>query len=89
MKKYFLDKRSLLNGYFPVHKEGCAFLQDKNTSRYIGSFDSCYAALNRARMINANSDGCYFCIKNCSKFKSKELKFWETPYNLKIVISEN
>ena len=89
MKKYFLNKRSLFNGFFPVHKEGCPFLPDEKNRTYIGSFKTCYGAVEAAEKININSDGCYFCIKNCSKYKCENLQFWKNPKNLKVIFSEN
>jgi hypothetical protein len=89
MCKYYLNKRSLLNGYFPVHKENCPFLPERKNRIDLGKYDNCYDAVNKAQNLILNSDGCYYCIKRCSKYKSENLLNWRVPFNLKIVFSEN
>jgi hypothetical protein len=88
MQKYYLNKRSLLNGYFPVHNDDCPFLPERKFRIYLGKFESCYDALKDAEKIILNSDGCFYCIKGCSKYKSENLQ-WRIPDNLKIAFSEN
>jgi thioredoxin-related protein len=89
MKKYYLSKRSLLDGYFPVHKENCPFLSDRENRIDLGEFDNCYKAVKKAQSLIFNSDGCFYCNKRCSKSRGENLRDWKIPFNMKIVFSEN
>ncbi len=87
MDKYYLNNKPLANGNFSVHKEGCPFLPGFEKRISLGIFDSCYAAINAAKKIRLKSDGCYFCIKECSHFDKTMLR--ERQNTLLIGISSN
>ena len=90
MHKFYLDnKSSQLNGNFSVHKEDCPFLPEPNKRIYLGMFDSGNDAVKTAKIICLESDGCYFCLKDCSDGHKMKLHDWRVPFIPKMVFSEN
>jgi hypothetical protein len=89
MKKYYISKRSSLNGNFSVHRERCPFLPETEKRIYLGKFNSCTEAVKVAKMVCLKSDGCYFCLKICSQIDKKNLRAWSYPFNPKVAYSEN
>ena len=89
MKKYYISKRSLLNGHFSVHREDCPFVPEAEKRIYLGKFHSGHDAVKVAKMVCLKSDGCYFCLKACSHLNKNNSAGWRYPVPVKVVYSEN
>ena len=89
MKKYYISKRSLLNGIFSVHREDCPFVPEPEKRIYLGKFNSGHDAAKVAKMICLKSDCCYFCLQACSQLTKKNSSDWNNQVPVKVVYSEN
>jgi hypothetical protein len=89
MHKFYMNNKSLLNGNLSVHKEDCPFLPETGHRIYLGAFESGQDAVRTAKIISLKSDGCYFCLKDCSNGGKMKSQDWRIPENLKVVYSEN
>jgi hypothetical protein len=65
MSKYYVNQNVQSNGDHEVHKEGCTFLPDPGNRIYLGDFSSCSPAVRKAKEHYSQSNGCYFCSKDC------------------------
>lgn len=59
--EYIVDKRVNANGQHEVHNASCSCLPAKEDSFYIGEFDYSFRAVNYAKTIYANANGCFEC----------------------------
>jgi hypothetical protein len=89
MEKFYLDPKSLSNGLFSVHRDGCPFLPESNKRIYLGKFDFPEDAVTSAKIICLNSDGCNFCLREYSVGSKMKQRDWRVPLDLKIAYSEN
>lgn len=64
-KHYYVNKNAQPNGDHEVHTENCDFLPDVLNRVYLGYFDSCEKAVTEAVKIFPQSNGCYFCAREC------------------------
>lgn len=67
MAKYYLNKNAQPTGEREIHKDGCLKLPDVNNRIYLGFFTNCKDALNEAKKIYPDVDGCYYCSNQCHK----------------------
>ena len=65
MPKYYVNKNAQDNGDHEVHKEGCSYMPDEENRQYLGIFDDCYAAVEKAKEYFSQSNGCYYCSLDC------------------------
>ena len=65
MEKYYVNENAQFNGNHEVHKEGCRYLELVVNKFYLGEFDNCEDAVEKAGNYYMNVDGCYFCCNNC------------------------
>ena len=62
-QKYYVNKRRQDGrGYnHEVHKEGCRWIPDFYDALYLGEFSSSEEALEAAKKIYFDADGCMYC----------------------------
>lgn len=64
MDRYYVNNNQQRNGDHEVHKHGCGWMPANVT--YLGSFSSCVPAVQAAKRIYPQSNGCYFCSNACN-----------------------
>lgn len=65
MPLYYVNKNAQDNGDHEVHKSGCSFMPDGMNTLYLGSFTNCFNAVQEAKKYYPQSNGCYYCAKEC------------------------
>lgn len=65
MKYYVNDNAQPVTYDHEVHKTGCYYLSIANSTTYLGEFNSCHDAVESAKKIYPNSDGCAYCCPAC------------------------
>ena len=65
MAKYYVNKNAQSNGDHEVHTPGCSFMPDPENRLYLGDFTNCKDAVKEAKKHYAQSNGCYYCSKEC------------------------
>ncbi len=65
MARYYVNKRAQASGEHEVHRQGCSYMPSEENRRYLGDFAGCHEAVRAARMIYPNSNGCYYCSREC------------------------
>jgi hypothetical protein len=65
MSRYYVNPEVDDGTDHEVHKEGCNWMPAKK--EYLGDFDNCHQALNKAREKYRNVDGCFHCSRECHK----------------------
>lgn len=63
MDKYYVNNVAQSNGDHEVHKEGCSYMP--SDKKYLGRYDNCEDAVEEARLSYAQSNGCYYCSRDC------------------------
>jgi len=63
MDSYYVNNIAQSTGEHEVHKEGCEYFPIDRT--YLGYFATCQEAIDKAKTIYSNVDGCYFCSRDC------------------------
>lgn len=63
MENYYVNNVAQSSGEHEVHKEGCTYFPSNRT--YLGYFLNCQEAIQKARTIYSNVDGCYTCARPC------------------------
>lgn len=63
MDRYYVNNNQQSNGDHEVHKEGCGWMPSGVT--YLGTFSSCAPAVQAAKKIYKQSNGCYYCSRAC------------------------
>ena len=53
------------NGDHEVHTPGCSFFPEEQNRIYLGDFASCKPAVTEAKRHYGQSNGCYYCAKEC------------------------
>jgi len=66
MALYYVNKNAQSNGDHEVHKSGCQFMPDPENRLYLGDFPSCHGAVREAKKYYPQSNGCYFCSRECN-----------------------
>lgn len=67
MAKYYVNKNAQSNGDHEVHNEDCAWLPNKENREYLGEFDNCKDAVEKAKKTYPTADGCGRCSKECDE----------------------
>ena len=65
MAKYYVNKNAQSNGDHEVHTSGCSFMPEVHNRLYLGDFQSCHGAVKEAKEHFAQSNGCFYCSKEC------------------------
>ena len=65
MQIYYVNTNAQQNGDHEVHRAGCPFLPVATSTRYVGDFRNCYAAVQEARKYYPQSNGCSHCSREC------------------------
>lgn len=65
MGKYYVNKNAQTNGDHEVHVSSCSYLPLQSNLQYLGDFTTCTLAVLEAKKYYKQSNGCYFCCKNC------------------------
>lgn len=65
MALYYVNKQAQSNGDHEVHVSGCAFMPSEANKLYLGNFSNCWDAVREARKSYPQSNGCYWCSKEC------------------------
>lgn len=63
MADYYVNNNPQSNGDHEVHTTGCYYMPGNST--YLGNHPNCYSAVAAARRIYRQSNGCYFCSREC------------------------
>lgn len=64
MPSYYVNDRAQANGDHEVHTEQCTYLPTYRT--YLGNFSRCQEAVVEARKKYRQSNGCYYCSRECN-----------------------
>lgn len=65
MASYYVNKNAQANGDHEVHKSGCPWLPNVENRIYLGNFDNCEDAVEKAKDEYDQVNGCYFCSNDC------------------------
>jgi len=65
MARYYVNRQPQPGGQHEVHRQGCSYMPSEANRRYLGDFVSCHGAVRAAKAIYPNSDGCYYCSREC------------------------
>ena len=65
MTKYYVNKNAQDNGDHEVHRTGCSYLPEPQNRQYLGQFSNCRDAVTEAKKTYSQSNGCYYCSKEC------------------------
>lgn len=63
--RYFANSNTQPNGDHEVHREGCDHMPLPVHHVYLGNFTGCREAVQAAKQIYPQSNGCYWCSKEC------------------------
>ena len=65
MASYYVNKNQQANGDHEIHTTGCSYLPEAHNRIYLGEFTSCAPAVTKAREYYPQSNGCFYCSKDC------------------------
>ena len=65
MPQYCVNKEAQDNGDHEVHESDCSHLPLEENRKYLGNFDNCQDAVREAKKYYSQSNGCYWCSKEC------------------------
>ncbi|MGF1485171.1 MAG: hypothetical protein ACFBZ8_12500 [Opitutales bacterium] len=65
MARYYVNEIAQSNGDHEVHREGCKFMPDQEHRIYLGDYDSCRPAVQKAREYFSQVNGCAHCCAEC------------------------
>ena len=63
MDHYYVNDEAQSTGEHEVHKEGCSCMPLKKTD--LGYFSDCHQAVEKAKTVYSNVDGCAICCRPC------------------------
>lgn len=66
MARYYVNRNAQDNGDHEVHVTGCSFMPAEHNRQYLGDFSNCWPAVNEARKYYPQSNGCYYCSRECN-----------------------
>jgi len=69
---YYVEKIPKENGDHILHREDCKKIPTPAYREYLGNFDCCEDALEKAKQIFLQSNGCIYCSKGCISSKTKK-----------------
>jgi len=65
MAVYYVNRKAQSNRNHEIHKVGCIHMADEKNRILLGDFYTCFDAIRIAKRIYKNSDGCFYCSKEC------------------------
>ncbi len=65
MPAYYVNQIPQSNGDHEVHISTCIFLPNLENRMYLGDFIDCQKALKEAEKHYPQSNGCYYCSREC------------------------
>jgi len=65
MASYYVNKRAQSNGDHEVHRSKCEYMPSAENRMYLGEFASCHGAVAEAKKTYPQSNGCYYCCREC------------------------
>ena len=65
MASYYVNKEAQTNGDHEVHNSGCLNLPSLQNRFYLGDFNNCRDAVTEAQKYYRQSNGCYWCSREC------------------------
>lgn len=65
MPQYYVNKNAQKNGDHETHKDGCSYMPEPQNRKDLGSFESCFNAVKKAKETYPKSNGCFYCSKEC------------------------
>lgn len=65
MDRYYVNKNAQSNGDHEVHKAGCSWMPEEENRLYLGLFASCHGAVREAKKHYPQSNGCFYCSREC------------------------
>ncbi len=65
MADYYVNKQAQDNGDHEVHKSGCHYMPSTQHRLYLGNFSGCRPAVTEAKKHYRQSNGCYYCAREC------------------------
>lgn len=65
MQNYYVNKTAQANGDHEVHRGDCFWMPDATNRAYLGLFSECGAAIEEARAIYEQANGCFHCSPDC------------------------
>lgn len=63
MTRYYVNNEAHPSGEHEVHTINCSHLPSNR--QYLGDFNNCFEAVQKAKDHYSNVDGCYWCCKPC------------------------
>lgn len=64
--RYYVNRHAQENGDHEVHTESCTFLPEEQNRVYLGNYLNCKDAVREAKKIYPQSNGCYYCSRECN-----------------------
>lgn len=65
MARYYVNKNAQNSGDHEVHRSDCEWLPKEEHRLYLGDFSNCRDAVREAKKYYSQSDGCYYCSREC------------------------
>lgn len=65
MAQYYVNMNAQSNGDHEVHKSGCNYMPQESNRKSVGDFSTCAPAVQAAKKIYPQSNGCYYCSNAC------------------------
>ncbi len=65
MDRYYVHTLTDAQGDHEVHKSTCDKLPKSENRIYLGEFSNCQQAVIEAKKRYSNSNGCYWCSRDC------------------------
>lgn len=65
MAKYYVNKNAQSNGDHEVHVTGCTYMPAMGNWLFLGEFTNCRDAVREAKRHYAQSNGCFYCSREC------------------------
>lgn len=66
MPTYLVNTNAQPNGDHEVHEANCNHLPEERHRKYLGHFESCAPAVKEAKKTYPQSNGCFFCARECN-----------------------
>lgn len=65
MPSYYVNKNAQNNGDHEVHTNTCSHMPESRNCQYLGEYPSCRLAVQEAKKTFQQSNGCYYCSREC------------------------
>lgn len=65
MANYYVNSNAQANGDHEVHRDGCDYMPAPENRISLGPHPNCHSAVAAAKKIYRQSNGCYYCSKEC------------------------